>query len=98
MKIRSFSTEQFAGITDRSISFSDGINVILGNNESGKSTIINAMYHALNTPAAPKKTTKKPSAEFIKTGSFSTGNAATIDAKMTVTSSGDEYLIKKVWD
>ena len=52
MKIRSFSTEQFAGITDRSISFSDGINVILGNNESGKSTIINAMYHALNTPAA----------------------------------------------
>lgn len=98
MKIRSFSTEQFAGITDRSISFSDGINVILGNNESGKSTIINAMYHALNTPAAPKKTTKKPSAEFIKTGSFSTGNADTIDAKMTVTSSGDEYLIKKVWD
>lgn len=98
MKIQSFSTEQFAGIVDKEISFSDGINVILGNNESGKSTIVNAMYHALTTPVAPKKTTKKPSADFQKSGSFSTNDVDTINAKITLNADGDSYLVNKVWD
>ena len=43
MKIKSFSTEQFAGIrTDKPITFADGMNVVLGNNEAGKSTMISA--------------------------------------------------------
>ena len=98
MKIQSFSTEQFAGVVDKEISFSEGINVILGNNESGKSTIVNAMYHALTTPVAPKKTTKKPSADFQKSGSFSTNGANTINANIKLNTADDEYLIKKVWD
>lgn len=47
MKLKRFSTEIFAGINDRSYEFEDGLNILLGNNEAGKSTIINAIYAAL---------------------------------------------------
>ena len=36
MKITNISCTQFAGVRDRSVSFTDGINVIYGKNESGK--------------------------------------------------------------
>ncbi|MCC8151808.1 MAG: AAA family ATPase [Lachnospiraceae bacterium] len=41
MKIKNVSCTQFAGIRDRSISFDEGINLIYGKNESGKSTLVN---------------------------------------------------------
>ncbi|MGM0420925.1 MAG: AAA family ATPase [Bacillota bacterium] len=47
MKLNSFSTEIFAGINDRSLTFTEGLNVILGPNEAGKSTIVNALFAAL---------------------------------------------------
>ncbi len=47
MKIKSFEAEIFAGINDRSYQFKDGLNILLGANEAGKSTIINAIYASL---------------------------------------------------
>ncbi|CCU81193.1 hypothetical protein HSACCH_02648 [Halanaerobium saccharolyticum subsp. saccharolyticum DSM 6643] len=47
MKIKSFETEIFAGINNRSYQFEDGLNILLGANEAGKSTIINAIYASL---------------------------------------------------
>ena len=41
MKITNISCTQFAGVRDRNVSFTDGINVIYGKNESGKSTLVN---------------------------------------------------------
>ena len=41
MKLKKVSTEQFAGIRDKEITFSDGVNVVYGKNESGKSTLVN---------------------------------------------------------
>ena len=41
MKIKNISCTQFAGVRDRNVSFTDGINVIYGKNESGKSTLVN---------------------------------------------------------
>ena len=35
MKITNISCTQFAGVRDRNVSFTDGINVIYGKNESG---------------------------------------------------------------
>ena len=37
MKIKKISCSQFAGVRDKSVSFSNGINVVFGMNESGKS-------------------------------------------------------------
>ena len=47
MKLKKFQTDIFAGISNKEIEFSDGLNVILGKNEAGKSTIINAIYATL---------------------------------------------------
>lgn len=47
MKIKSFDAEIFAGINNRSYQFEAGLNIILGANEAGKSTIINAIYASL---------------------------------------------------
>lgn len=47
MKIKSFSTEIFAGINSRGYQFEDGLNILLGDNEAGKSTVINAIYASL---------------------------------------------------
>ena len=47
MKIKNFEAEIFAGINNRSYHFEDGLNILLGDNEAGKSTIINAIYTSL---------------------------------------------------
>ena len=49
MQIKSFHTNQFAGIKNKDIHFKDGINVLYGNNETGKSTVLSAIYHTLFT-------------------------------------------------
>lgn len=40
MKINKVSTKQFAGLKDKEIQFSDNMNVIVGENETGKTTIV----------------------------------------------------------
>ena len=47
MKLKSVSCTQFAGVRDRNVSFTDGINVIYGKNESGKSTLVNLISRTL---------------------------------------------------
>jgi len=47
VKIKNFSTEIFAGINNREYQFEDGLNILLGDNEAGKSTVINAIYASL---------------------------------------------------
>ena len=47
MKIKSFTAEIFAGINNRNYQFEDGLNILLGDNEAGKSTVINAIYASL---------------------------------------------------
>lgn len=47
MKIKKISCEQFAGLQDCSVELNDGINVIFGRNESGKSTLVNLLSRTL---------------------------------------------------
>ena len=47
MKIKNISCTQFAGIRYRDVSLADGINVIYGKNESGKSTVVNLISRTL---------------------------------------------------
>ncbi|HCS09976.1 MAG TPA: hypothetical protein DIV40_00840, partial [Clostridiales bacterium] len=41
---------RFAGIKDVSVEFKDGLNVILGSNESGKSTLVEGIHSVLFKP------------------------------------------------
>lgn len=47
MKLKTVSCTQFAGARDRELSFADGLNVIYGRNESGKSTLVNLISRTL---------------------------------------------------
>lgn len=54
MQIAKLQIEQFGGLRDRQIVFSPGFNLIYGENESGKSTLlsfIRAMFYGLNSSA-----------------------------------------------
>lgn len=94
MKIQKVDWEQFAGIRDKSLSFSDGMNVILGDNESGKSTLISAMFHGLTMPS---KLDKRREKDFIRR-CFPTDGADTIDVTMTLQKDGRQYIAEKIWD
>ena len=55
MYIKQLTSTQFAGLKDLDLNFDKGLNVILGANESGKSTIINALFSVLFTSSSLKK-------------------------------------------
>jgi DNA repair protein SbcC/Rad50 len=50
MRIQSIRLHPFGGTSDRTYTFNAGLNVLEGPNEAGKSTLCNALYHALFTP------------------------------------------------
>jgi exonuclease SbcC len=50
MKLISIRLHPFGGTADRKCTLHDGINVLEGPNEFGKSTLSNALWHALFTP------------------------------------------------
>ena len=50
MKILRIRLHPFGGVSDRTCDFHDGVNVIEGPNEFGKSTLNNALWHGLFTP------------------------------------------------
>lgn len=52
MKIIGLSLSQFGGSRDLNFCFKEGLNVILGPNESGKSTLVHAMSAALFQPSS----------------------------------------------
>lgn len=45
MRIKEIRCDQFAGLTDREYEFDKGLNIIVGENESGKSTLVDLIYH-----------------------------------------------------
>lgn len=47
MIIKKYSCKRFAGIKDKDIEFKDNLNVILGPNEAGKSTLVEGLYSVL---------------------------------------------------
>lgn len=99
MKIKKYETGQFAGISDRSIEFSDGMNVIIGDNEAGKSTMLAGIYSTLFQPYDSKKSSSgyknfvelyKPSGQNIEDGIY-------IDGDVWLDIAGHEVRVSKTW-
>lgn len=99
MKIKSISCTQFAGVRDRNVSLSDGINVIFGKNESGKSTLVNLISRTLFQKAKLDKRSDKDFFDLyfpgVRKGSAIAGDFA--DGKIILETENGTYTLSKEW-
>lgn len=92
MRLIQLHLHPFAGTVDKTFHFQEGLNVIYGHNEAGKSTIVKALLAALTTSTVLTKLEfKNQVAGFIPIG----GDSINIDLNFEV--EGVEYLLKKSW-
>jgi exonuclease SbcC len=93
MKIKSIQLKPFAGISNKKIEFCPGLTVILGPNESGKSTLLNALKSVLFTEVELTKVRfDKLMKEYmpVKGGD-------TIRVSLEFQTEGKDYFLKKTW-
>ena len=99
MKLRNISCSQFAGVCDKSVSLTDGINVIYGKNESGKSTLVSLLSRILFQNARIDGRTDKAFCELYfpseKRGKGISGDFA--DGKLTFEHNDERYTLSKEW-
>lgn len=83
----------FGGVSKKEIVLKEGMNVIVGPNEAGKSTIYHAIEHTLFTPSnlTPAKL-KKQMGRFLPVG-----GGDTIEVTIHFKSQGKEYVLKRRW-
>jgi exonuclease SbcC len=92
MRIIQIYLHPFAGSVDKKYEFQNGLNVVCGKNEAGKSTLIKALLLALLESTNLTKTEfKNLIANYIPIG----GDTINIDLKFEV--NGIEYELKKSW-
>lgn len=99
MKIKNISCTQFAGIRDHNVSFTDGINVLYGKNESGKSTTVNLLAQTLFQKAKLDGRRDKEFCELYFPGANRNGGFAGdfADGKVTFETEQGTYTLSKEW-
>lgn len=100
MKINKVSSTQFAGIRNQEFAFTEGINLIYGKNESGKSTLANLIgYLLFQNNKLDKRTDKDFIENFFpanKKGSNLEFDFA--DGQLTFETEEGVYTLKKEWE
>lgn len=93
MTLRQILLHPFGGATDRPVAFTSGLNVVLGPNEAGKSTVVNALRSVLF------RTTQLTAARFrneMQTYLPVTGGD-TVRVTLLFAADGKEYTLEKCW-
>jgi len=91
--IRSLQLHPFAGMADRTFEFDKGVNVLLGQNEAGKSTMINALRTVLlESTDYRKKKFDEELARFLPAG-----GGDTLRVTLELEQSGESYRLSKQW-
>ncbi|MDE6727778.1 MAG: AAA family ATPase [Oscillospiraceae bacterium] len=101
MIIKKLSTDQFAGIIDKEIEFTDGVNVVFGKNEAGKSTLVGLLSGMLFKDVRLKMNLKadKEFAEDFFPGKKADGKMSgnTINGTVVLSDGSSDYKIVKEW-
>lgn len=95
MIIKRYNCKRFAGIKDKDIHFQDGLNVILGSNEAGKSTLVEGIHSVLfkSSKIGNRSTEDK---EFRgKFMPIPTGDS--IDGELTISHIDGDYTLSREW-
>ncbi|HZJ86492.1 MAG TPA: AAA family ATPase, partial [Erysipelotrichaceae bacterium] len=95
MYIKSYKTRRFAGIKDIEVNFLKGLNVILGPNEAGKSSIIEGMHATLFQDVKLRKSTNRDRNFIYKYMPKPDGDF--IDGQLTINNLKGDYSIFKEW-
>ncbi|MBQ8317470.1 MAG: AAA family ATPase [Lachnospiraceae bacterium] len=98
MILKSVECEQFAGLTDKEYKFSDGLNIVLGDNESGKSSMMDLIYNMFfkNIKLDSRSDGSFISNYFPNKVSGIQGDA--IDGEISFETSEGVYKLKKEWE
>ncbi|MGI5889147.1 MAG: AAA family ATPase, partial [Oscillospiraceae bacterium] len=100
MKIKSVSCEQFAGLRDKKIDFGDGINIIVGDNEAGKTTVAGLIYSLLMRDVKLEKRSQSDRAfqkSYFPAERTDGPSGDTIDGKIRFETDKGEYVLEKEW-
>lgn len=98
MILKKFGCEQFAGITDREYKLDGHMNVIVGDNESGKTTMLDMIYHVLNTGVDLKRNDKKEFFEkYMPAERISGFSGDCIDGTVEFESESGVFTVGKEW-
>lgn len=99
MKIKKVSTKQFAGIRGREIELHDGVNVIYGKNETGKSTfaalILGLLFQSVKINARTDKAFKENAFPAERADGDSSGDK--IDGTVVLETESGDYTLQKKW-
>lgn len=99
MRIKNISCTQFAGVRDYNIALTNGINIIYGKNESGKSTLVNLLSRTLFQKSKLDRRSDKDFFELYfpgaNRGSSITGDFA--DGKITFETEKGSFTLCKEW-
>lgn len=98
MKIQSIQCEQFAGLQDCEARFEDGINLIVGPNEAGKSTLVDLLYQTLFQNASLDKRSDKLFMERYFPKTTGAVQADAIDGTLRMETDDGTFVLRKEWD
>jgi len=93
MKLKSIQLKPFAGISNKKVEFCPGLTVILGPNEAGKSTLLNALKSVLFTEV---ELTKVRFDNLMKEYMPVKGGD-TIRVSLEFQAEGKDYFLEKIW-
>lgn len=94
MNIKEIKTKQFAGIRKREVALDQGLNIIVGNNETGKSTLAELIYEMLFRDS---DINMKDDKDFYTRFMPSDGIGDVVDGTIVFTTTDDEYILHKKW-
>ena len=99
MKIKRVSCDQFAGVRGMDLSFDGGINVVFGENESGKSTLVNLLFAVMfRKTKLDGRRDKDFSEKYFPSVAAGKTKLDSIDGKLWIESDRGTYTLTKIWD
>lgn len=94
MLIKEIRLSPFGGAKDLRVAFGPGLNVVVGPNEAGKSTLVNALFAALFLLSHTKKGSRDWKDYLSKSLPYPHGDTAEVSLALTVPGEGDYILAR----